>query len=86
MSDGTRFSPFRVARRAARVLARQHDGPLTRRLERVVARFGLGQVPARKAPHAVVPTTCGFCSTGCGLSVHLREARGVNLTPNPTHP
>ncbi|MFI5043509.1 MAG: molybdopterin oxidoreductase family protein [Acidimicrobiales bacterium] len=55
-------------------------------LERVPGGFGLPQVPADRAPESVVRTVCGFCSTGCGLEVHMRDGRAVNLTPDPAHP
>ena len=29
---------------------------------------------------------CGFCSTGCGLTIHLRDGKAVNLTPATEHP
>jgi assimilatory nitrate reductase catalytic subunit len=55
-------------------------------LDRVQGGFGLPQVPADRAPDSVLRTVCGFCSTGCGLEVHLRDGRAVNLTPDPLHP
>ena len=51
-------------------------GPLTRDLLRNPGGFGLGQVPAGKAPDATTAMICGFCSTGCGLNIHLQERRG----------
>jgi assimilatory nitrate reductase catalytic subunit len=30
--------------------------------------------------------TCGFCSTGCSLDVHLREGVAIGLTPTADHP
>merc|ERR1739841_455223 len=67
-------------------LLRQRDGALTRDLVRVPGRFGLGQVPERKSPDATTRTVCGFCSTGCGLDVHLRDGQAVNLTPSTDYP
>jgi assimilatory nitrate reductase catalytic subunit len=29
---------------------------------------------------------CGFCATGCGLTVHLRDGEAVNLGPDPLYP
>jgi anaerobic selenocysteine-containing dehydrogenase len=29
---------------------------------------------------------CGFCSTGCGLTIHLRDGQAVNLMPTTEHP
>ena len=67
-------------------LVRVRDGRLTRELLRAPGRFGLGQVPAGKTPHATTGMVCGFCSTGCGLTIHLRDGQAVNLTPTTEHP
>ncbi|MGH7953085.1 MAG: molybdopterin oxidoreductase family protein [Limisphaerales bacterium] len=49
--------------------------------------FGLGRVPARLAPAAAATTVCGFCSTGCGLKVHLNgQGEAINLTADPDYP
>jgi anaerobic selenocysteine-containing dehydrogenase len=61
-------------------------GRLTELLAREPAPFGLGQVPAGKVPTATTRLVCGFCSTGCGLDVHLRDGRAVGLTPSEGHP
>ncbi len=62
------------------------EGPLTRELVREPGRFGLGQVPATKIPDATTVMVCGFCSTGCGLTVHLQDGRAINLTPTTDYP
>ncbi len=67
-------------------LLHQRSGRLTEKLDRVPGGFGLGQVPARKAPDAVTTMVCGFCSTGCGLKVHLKDGEAVNLTPDKNYP
>ncbi len=67
-------------------LVRARDGRLTRELLRAPGGFGLGQVPAAKAPDATTGMVCGFCSTGCGLTIHLREGEAVGLTPTTEHP
>jgi assimilatory nitrate reductase catalytic subunit len=67
-------------------LARARDGRLTRELRRVPGGFGLGQVPASKIPEATTGMVCGFCSTGCGLTVHLRDGQAVNLSPTADYP
>lgn len=69
-----------------RGLARARDGQLTRELRREPGRFGLGQLPAAKTPDATTQVVCGFCSTGCGLTVHLRGGRAVNLSPTTDYP
>jgi assimilatory nitrate reductase catalytic subunit len=67
-------------------VVRQFDGPLTEELVRKPGRFGLGQVPEKFAPDATTTMVCGFCSTGCGLKVHLRDGEAVNLTPETNYP
>src|SRR3954466_2525731 len=53
-------------------------GPLTQELLLAPGRFGLGRVPAGKKPDATTSMVCGFCATGCGLNIHLREGKAVN--------
>ena len=65
---------------------RQWDGPLTRDLVLRPGDFGLGKVPQRLQPDGLVTSVCGFCSTGCGLNIHLKEGRAVNLTPAADYP
>lgn len=48
--------------------------------------FGLGKVPAKFKPDATTTMVCGFCSTGCGLNIHLKNGHAVNLTPATDHP
>jgi anaerobic selenocysteine-containing dehydrogenase len=68
------------------VRLRDWNGPLTTELVQAPARFGLGSLPVRLLPDRTTTTVCGFCSTGCGLDVHLRDGVAVNLTPSATHP
>lgn len=56
-------------------------GPLTQQLVRAPGGFGLGQVPADLKPDATTTAVCGFCSTGCGLELHLQQGKAVNLSP-----
>jgi assimilatory nitrate reductase catalytic subunit len=65
---------------------RKRNGALTRELVQEPARFGLGKVPARLKPDATTDSVCGYCSTGCSLTVHLRDAQAVNLTPATDYP
>ena len=59
----------------------KRDGPLTRDLLLTPGKFGLGKVPQRLAPDCVTTAVCGYCSTGCGLEVHLKDGEAVNVTP-----
>jgi anaerobic selenocysteine-containing dehydrogenase len=59
----------------------QRSGKLTQELVRNPGGFGLGQVPSRLTPDSTTTAVCGFCSTGCGLEVHLKDGQAVNLSP-----
>ncbi|MEX2112571.1 MAG: nitrate reductase [Pirellulales bacterium] len=65
---------------------RRESGPLTTDLVLNPGGFGLGLVPARHVPDATTALTCGFCSTGCSLTVHLKGGEAVNLTPTVDYP
>ncbi len=60
---------------------------MTRELVQTPGRFGLGKVPERIKPDGVAKSICGFCSTGCGLKIHLdRTGQAINLTADPDYP
>ncbi|MFN0050823.1 MAG: molybdopterin oxidoreductase family protein [Planctomycetales bacterium] len=61
-------------------------GPLTRALNRKTGGFGLGQVPAHRAPDALARSVCGYCSTGCSLNLHLRNGSAVGVSPTTEYP
>ncbi|MGD8863358.1 MAG: nitrate reductase [Myxococcales bacterium] len=73
-------------RKRLTTLMRDRHGPLTRELVRSPGGFGLGQVPTRLEPDATTSMVCGFCSTGCGLDLHLRQGQAVNLSPTTEYP
>ncbi len=67
------------------LLHRRH-GPLTEELRKIDGGFGLGILPARHKPDHIVSSVCGFCSTGCNLSVHVQGERAVSLSPAKNYP
>ncbi len=67
-------------------LLRLKTGKLTREMVLTPGRFGLGKTPQRLQPDATTTMTCGYCSTGCGLKIHLKNNRAINLTPDPEYP
>ena len=67
-------------------LLHQRDGAYTREMLLAPGGFGLGVVPDRERPDATTASTCGFCSTGCSLNVHLKDGVAVGLTPNTEYP
>ncbi len=64
----------------------EREGRLTRELLLTPGGFGLGQVPQRERPDATTTMTCGYCSTGCGLNIHLKQGEAVGLTPATEYP
>lgn len=74
-------------RRPAMTLLREWGGPLTSQLVLQPAAFGLGSIPASAQPAAVAKSICGFCSTGCGLKIHLDgSGQAINVTPDGDYP
>jgi anaerobic selenocysteine-containing dehydrogenase len=65
---------------------REFDGPLTSELVQQPGAFGLGRVPSRLKPDATTTLVCGYCSTGCGLTAHLRDGQAVNLSAAYNYP
>lgn len=67
-------------------LIHQRDGAYTRELLLEPAGHGLGQVPARNRPDSTTNMVCGYCSTGCGLKIHLQDGQAINLSPTTDYP
>ncbi|WP_171187789.1 molybdopterin oxidoreductase family protein [Alienimonas chondri] len=75
-------------------MLRAKTGRLTRELLREPGRFGLGQLPVVNQPDRTTTAVCGYCSTGCGLNIHLQDGPNgepggggaVNLTPTTEYP
>lgn len=78
MSSTSTVADDSIAAKLRRVLV-QTDGQLTRELVRSPSKFGLGQLPVARTPDAVTEMVCGFCSTGCGLNIHLKDSQAVGL-------
>jgi anaerobic selenocysteine-containing dehydrogenase len=67
-------------------ILRRFDGVLTQDLVLHHGKFGLGKVPARLKPDNTTNVVCGFCSTGCGLNIHLRDGQAINVTATHDYP
>lgn len=65
---------------------RAHDGPFTRELIQRPATYGLGHLPHGLVPTATAASVCGYCSTGCGLTIHLKDHLAIGLSPTTDHP
>ena len=64
----------------------QRTGALTDRLTRATSAIGLGSLPVSILPDSVTKSVCGFCSTGCGLAIHMRDGVAINVTPDSLYP
>ena len=65
---------------------RRLTGPLTQDLVQRPGEFGLGNVPARLDPDSTTTVVCGYCSTGCGLNIHMRDGKAINLSATTDYP
>jgi anaerobic selenocysteine-containing dehydrogenase len=45
-----------------------------------------GFVSTQKAADRWIPTTCGYCSVGCGMFIGVRDGRAVSVRGNSAHP
>jgi len=45
-----------------------------------------GYTSAGRVPDRWVPTTCGYCSVGCGMFIGVKNGRAVGVRGNPAHP
>ena len=45
-----------------------------------------GYISARKIPDRWVPTTCGYCSVGCGIEIGVKAGKAVASRPHIAHP
>lgn len=68
-------------------LLHARTGPMTADMVLHPADFGLGRLPARLNPAATTSAVCGYCSTGCGLRIHLNASgEAINLTADRDYP
>jgi assimilatory nitrate reductase catalytic subunit len=45
-----------------------------------------GYTSAKKIPDHWVPTTCGYCSVGCGLELGVKDGKAIASRPYAAHP
>lgn len=76
----------RIGLQRLEMLVLTREGRLTREPAREHGGFGLGRAPASRLTEATTGMVCGFCSTGCGLTAHLRDGQAVNLSPTIDYP
>jgi anaerobic selenocysteine-containing dehydrogenase len=64
----------------------RRDGAMTRQLLLNPGQHGLGLTHESIHPDLTTTSVCGYCSTGCGLRVHLRDGQAVGLTAETKYP
>lgn len=64
----------------------QRDGKMTRELLLQPGQHGLGMTHQSMQADAVTTAACGYCATGCGLRLHVRDGEAVGLTPETNYP
>ncbi|MBS0207252.1 MAG: nitrate reductase [Planctomycetes bacterium] len=69
-----------------RSLIRAVNGPFTSELVQQPSPFGLARLPVSAMPTATTNMVCGFCSTGCGLTVHLQNDSAIGISPTTEYP
>lgn len=62
------------------------SGKMTRELLLNPGDHGLGMTPESLQAESTTVATCGYCATGCGLRLHLRDRQAVGLTPESNYP
>jgi assimilatory nitrate reductase catalytic subunit len=62
------------------------NGAMTRELLLQPAEYGLGLTPSALESDTTTTSVCGFCATGCGLRIHLKDSTAVGLTPETNYP
>lgn len=73
-------------RRVLPQLIQARTGKMTRELLLKPGQHGLGMTHTDLVPDATTTAVCGYCSTGCGLRIHLREDEAIGLTPETNYP
>ncbi len=68
------------------MILQRRDGEMTRELQLHPGEHGLGMTHDSLRADATTRAVCGYCSTGCGLKVHLRDGEAVGLTPETDYP
>src|SRR5262245_53058901 len=51
-----------------------------------VSDSAIGYTAAEKSADSWVPTTCGYCSVGCGMFIGVKDGKAVSVRGNPDHP
>ncbi len=67
-------------------LLQHRDGKMTRELLLHPGEHGLGMTHDSMLADTTTTAACGYCATGCGLRLHVRDGEAVGLTPETRYP
>ncbi len=67
-------------------LLQRNSGRMTRELLLRPGEHGLGMTPGGLQADTTTTSVCGYCATGCGLRLHLKESEALGLTPETNYP
>ena len=67
-------------------LLQQPDGAMTRELPLEPGKHGLGMTHPSLTADVTTTMVCGYCGTGCGLRIHVRNGQAIGLTPETNYP
>lgn len=67
-------------------LLQARDGKMTRELLLRPGDHGLGMTHESLMADSTTTATCGYCSTGCGLRLHMKDNVALGLTPETSYP
>lgn len=67
-------------------LLQARTGKMTRELLLNPGEHGLGMTPESLQAETTTVAACGYCATGCGLRLHVRDGQAVGLTPETDYP
>ncbi|TWU03720.1 molybdopterin oxidoreductase family protein [Neorhodopirellula pilleata] len=67
-------------------ILQRRDGTMTRELLLKPGQHGLGMTHDSLAADTTTTATCGYCSTGCGLRLHIKDGEAIGLTPETNYP
>lgn len=73
-------------RRELPQILQARDGRMTRELVLHPGDHGLGMIHESLRADSTTISTCGYCATGCGLRLHVRDGEAVGLTPETHYP
>ncbi|MGB7325486.1 MAG: molybdopterin-dependent oxidoreductase, partial [Rubripirellula sp.] len=86
LTQDTNEATSETTRRPLPQFLQARSGKMTRELLLSPGQHGLGMTPASLVADTTTTAVCGYCSTGCGLRMHVHDGEAVGLTPETNYP